>query len=160
MPLVQPKKKKEKNLVWLNIQITITGTLLWNFAVLCCPLVSCSFSIIELTTFYFCAYARIEFLERRNPVLSFYSPMVSCTKQERSRCVLNYGELCFKEERTMFFVCFGSFKGCTLSTQSFLGQESNRSCSRQPTPQPQQHQIRATSAIYTTAHGNARSLTH
>ena len=37
---------------------------------------------------------------------------------------------------------------------------SNQSCSRQPTPEPQQHGIRAESAIYTTAHSNARSLTH
>ena len=29
-----------------------------------------------------------------------------------------------------------------------------------PTPQPQQCQIRATSATYTIAHGNARSLIH
>jgi len=29
-----------------------------------------------------------------------------------------------------------------------------------PTPQPQQHHIQATSSTYTTAHGNARSLTH
>ena len=29
-----------------------------------------------------------------------------------------------------------------------------------PIPQPQQHQIRAISATYTTAHGNAGSLTH
>ena len=29
-----------------------------------------------------------------------------------------------------------------------------------PAPQPQQHQIRAESATYTTAHGKARSLTH
>ena len=34
------------------------------------------------------------------------------------------------------------------------------SCSRQPTPQPQQHQIQATSAAYTTSHSNAGSLTH
>ena len=37
---------------------------------------------------------------------------------------------------------------------------SNWSCSYQPTPQPQQHRIRATSATHTTAHGNAGSLTH
>ena len=36
---------------------------------------------------------------------------------------------------------------------------SNRSCSRQPVPQPQQCQLQAVSATYTTAHGNARSLT-
>ena len=37
---------------------------------------------------------------------------------------------------------------------------SNRSCSHWPTPQPQQLRIQATSATYTTAHGNPRSLTH
>ena len=31
---------------------------------------------------------------------------------------------------------------------------------RRPTPQPQQCGIRAASATYTTAHGNAGSLTH
>ena len=30
----------------------------------------------------------------------------------------------------------------------------------EPTPQPQHYQIRAVSLTYTTAHGNARSLTH
>ena len=29
-----------------------------------------------------------------------------------------------------------------------------------PTPEPQQHQIRAESVTYITAHGNATSLTH
>ena len=37
---------------------------------------------------------------------------------------------------------------------------SNRSCSHWPMPEPQQLGIRAESATYTTAHGNARSLTH
>ena len=30
----------------------------------------------------------------------------------------------------------------------------------EPTPEPQQRRIQATSAIYTTAHGNAGPLTH
>ena len=34
------------------------------------------------------------------------------------------------------------------------------SCSRQPAPEPQQCRIWATSATYTTAHGNTRSITH
>ena len=34
------------------------------------------------------------------------------------------------------------------------------SCSHQPTPQTQQHQIQAASATYNTAHGNTGSLTH
>ena len=37
---------------------------------------------------------------------------------------------------------------------------SNRKCSHWPTPEPQQHGIGATSATYTTAQGNAGSLTH
>ena len=36
----------------------------------------------------------------------------------------------------------------------------NWNCSCRPTPQPQQRWIRAASANYPTAHGNARSLTH
>ena len=35
-----------------------------------------------------------------------------------------------------------------------------QSCSCQPTPEPQQRGIPATSATYTTAHSNSRSLTH
>jgi len=58
------------------------------------------------------------------------------------------------------FFFFLSFWGCTRSTCKFPGQGSNRSCRCHSTPQPQQHQIRATSATYTTAHSNARSLTH
>ena len=37
---------------------------------------------------------------------------------------------------------------------------SDQSCSCRPTPQPQQCQIPAASATYTTAHGNVGSLTH
>ena len=37
---------------------------------------------------------------------------------------------------------------------------SNQSCSRQPTPQPQQLRIQVASAIYTRAHSNTGSLTH
>ena len=42
----------------------------------------------------------------------------------------------------------------------FPGWGSNRSYSHWPMPQPQQRQIRAVSATYTTAHSNAGSLTH
>ena len=42
----------------------------------------------------------------------------------------------------------------------FPGQGSNRSCSCWLTPQTQRRQIRASSVTYTTAHGNAGSLTH
>ena len=54
-----------------------------------------------------------------------------------------------------FFVCFGLL-GPHLWRMKVpkLGVES------EPMPQPQQCQIRAESVTYTTAHGNARSLTH
>ena len=35
-----------------------------------------------------------------------------------------------------------------------------RAVAAKPMPEPQQHGIRAVSATYTTAHGNARSVTH
>ena len=41
-----------------------------------------------------------------------------------------------------------------------LVDQLNHSCSHQPTPQPQQCQIWATSATYATAHSNARFLIH
>ena len=59
---------------------------------------------------------------------------------------------------TLFFFCH--FLGRSCGIWRFPGQESNQSCSRQPTPEPQQHRILAAPVTYTTAHGNARSLTH
>ena len=41
-----------------------------------------------------------------------------------------------------------------------LGSNWSYSCQPTPQPQPQQHQIPEASEIYTTAHGNAGSLTH
>ena len=60
---------------------------------------------------------------------------------------------------TFFFFFFLSFEGCTHSIWKFPGEGLNRSCSCWPTPQPQQHGIWATSATYTTAHGNMGFLT-
>ena len=48
----------------------------------------------------------------------------------------------------------------TRSIWGFPGQGLNQSYSCWPPPQPQQHQIRAASATYTTAHGSAGALTH
>ena len=53
-----------------------------------------------------------------------------------------------------------SFLGHTRGIWRFPGQGSNQSFSHWPSPQPQQCQIQATSSTYTTAHGNAGSLTH
>ena len=58
------------------------------------------------------------------------------------------------------FLSFCHFLGCTRGIWRFPGQGSNRSCSQQPMPEPQHHQIRAASATYTTVHSNAGSLTH
>ena len=60
----------------------------------------------------------------------------------------------------LFFVCFFPLQGHTQDIWRFPGQGSNQSYSCQPTPPPQQCQIQAASATYTTAHHNTRSLTH
>jgi len=52
-------------------------------------------------------------------------------------------------------LCVVFFYGHTCSIWRFPGQRSNRSCSCWPTPQLQQCWIGASSAAYTTAHGNA-----
>jgi len=61
-----------------------------------------------------------------------------------------------------FFFFFHHFLGCSLGIWRFSGPGLNQSCSHRPTPQPQPQQlgIQATSATYTTAHGNTGSLTH
>ena len=53
--------------------------------------------------------------------------------------------------------CFPSLCSSRLFFFPSSGQGSNRSCSHQPTPQPQQRRIPPTSATYTIAHGNARA---
>jgi len=60
--------------------------------------------------------------------------------------------------RVLFFLFF--FHDLTCGIWKFPGQGSNWSCSCQPTPQRQQQGIRATFAMYTTAHGNAGFSTH
>ena len=57
---------------------------------------------------------------------------------------------------SVFFVFFSSLDH-THGIWTFPG-EGPFNC--KPTPQPQQHQIRATSMTYSTAHGNTGSLTH
>ena len=52
------------------------------------------------------------------------------------------------------------FKGPYMWHMEVLSLGSDRSSSCQPTPQPQPREIQATSATYTTAHGNARPLAH
>ena len=59
-----------------------------------------------------------------------------------------------------FFLSFCHFLGHSRCMWRFPGKGSNRSCSHRPTPQPQQRRIWAASATYTTALGNAGSLTH
>ena len=63
------------------------------------------------------------------------------------------------------FVCFLGLVcvcvyGCTRNIWMFPKQGLNQTCSHWPMPQPQQRQIQAASAAYTTAHGNAGSLAH
>ena len=59
-----------------------------------------------------------------------------------------------------FFFFFGLLRAAPAAYGGFQARGSNQSYSRWPMPQPQQCQIRATFATYTTTHGNAGSLTH
>ena len=63
-------------------------------------------------------------------------------------------------QQCIFF--FFSCQGHTCGMWKFPGQGQNWSCPCQPTPQAQAqpHQTQASSATYTTAHGNAGSLAH
>ena len=58
------------------------------------------------------------------------------------------------------FSLFAFFRAALMAYGGSQARGSNRSYSRRPTPEPQQHHIRAESATYTTAHGNTGSLTH
>ena len=60
----------------------------------------------------------------------------------------------------LYFYFFLSFWGLHPRHMEVPSLGSNQSCGCKPMPQPQQHQIQAVSVIYTTAHGNARSLAH
>ena len=79
-------------------------------------------------------------------------------KEERNESVCGFSHtpnlLVFFFFFFLFF--FLTFQDHTWGIWKFPGQGPKRSCSCQPQP----HQIRATSATYTTAHGNARSLTN
>ena len=60
----------------------------------------------------------------------------------------------------LFFVFLLFLWAASVAHGGSQARGSNRSCSRWPTPEPQQRRIRAASATYTTAHGKAGSLTH
>ena len=64
----------------------------------------------------------------------------------------------FKYRYGLYWLLFFPLQGLTCGIWKFPG--SNRRCSYWLTPRPQQHSIQAVSAAYTTALGNARSLTH
>ena len=59
-----------------------------------------------------------------------------------------------------FFFFFFAFLVHTCWIWKFPGYGFNQSCSRWPTPQPQECHIWATSMTYDAAHGNTGSLTH
>ena len=60
----------------------------------------------------------------------------------------------------LLLLLFWLFSAAPMAHESSQARGSNRSYSCWPTPQPQQCRIRAESVTYTTAHGNAGSLTH
>ena len=82
---------------------------------------------------------------------------VACCRRKRSM-----SEPLGEEECHFMYVgmYFWSFQGRTQGIWRFPGKGSNQSYSCRSTPWPQQHGIQAASSTYTTAHGNAGSLTH
>ena len=60
----------------------------------------------------------------------------------------------------LFLFCLSLFLGHIFGTWRFPGQRSNQSHSCQSIQGPQQRGVQATSVTHTTAHSNARSLTH
>ena len=64
------------------------------------------------------------------------------------------------KKQSHFFCFLLSFHSYTYGMWRSPGSGSSGSCSCRSTPQPQPRQIRATSATYTKACGNARALTH
>ena len=80
---------------------------------------------------------------------------------ERAHDAQSGPQVHFKRPWFHFFFSFLSF--FFRATPSAYGGSQARgqnSCTHWPTPQPQQHQIQATSATYTTTHSNIGSLTH
>ena len=59
----------------------------------------------------------------------------------------------------ILLIFFFFFYSCTSSIRKFLGWGSNRSCSCQPPPQPQQHWIQDASVTHAAAYGNTEALT-
>jgi len=61
-----------------------------------------------------------------------------------------------------FFFFFGLFAFSRAAPRAYGGSQARgrQSCSLPPMPEPQQREIWAVSVTYTTAHGNARFLTH
>ena len=105
---------------------------------------------------------RCKFLEQKEALKSFpkrthriekgvASPLNSNTAHNRAL------RNSFKIHSFLFLFCF---LGPHLQHMEAPRQGSNQSCSRRPMPQPQQHRIQASSVTYTTAQGNAKSLTH
>ena len=98
------------------------------------------------------------------PLITFHSPPKPtwhlCWHHSPTSHATLYSALNHVYNVQVFLVLFVLFLGLHLEPMEVPGQGWNRSGSGQRTPQSQQHRIRATSAIYTTAHGNTRSLTH
>ena len=63
-------------------------------------------------------------------------------------------------QNSFFFCLFCLSRAASEAYGGSQARESNQSYCCRPTPQPQQCQIPAASVTYTTAHGNAGSLTH
>ena len=92
-----------------------------------------------------------------------FNEVVSCTCNivrlfcQSLHSIIGIGSLTFS---VFFFFFFFFFFCCPCCIWWFPGWGSHQSYSCQPMSQTQQHRIQATSATYTTAHGNTGFLTH
>ena len=93
-----------------------------------------------------CFYLKTESLRSSFPNLEGHLQVYKINKYNFKLCSdLQWTKVLNMLRKLIFIFCLLSFQGCTCGIWRFPCWGSNRSCSCRPTPQPQQHQIRAVS---------------
>ena len=98
--------------------------------------------------------------ERRSPKEAVTSEGKGSLSQARTMGIPSAGSynLCDLGSKIFYFFFLFFFFFLFMAAPAAYGHSQARGC--RPTRHPQQRRIRAASATYTTAHGNATSLTH
>ena len=108
----------------------------------------------------------LEIISFRNFVFNIFRPWLTTGNQSHGKQNCSFSSIftfeTVKLQRPFFYFLFSCFlfRAVPMACGGLQARGSNLSSSFSLTPQPQQHQIRATSVTYTTAHSNSRSLTH